>query len=352
MTTVTEPVFSLHFTLDGSRVPFAQPSSISYRSLSISVMMASVSGSPKRALNSMTLGPLSVSMRPAKRQPMNGWPSAAMPSTVGLRISSLICFISSGVTKGVGAKAPMPPVFGPWSLSKIRLWSCAGGSTAKVLPSQHAKTEHSTPVISSSRTISLPASPMVPFSRKSRTACFASSRLDGTMTPLPAAKPLALTTTMKGASSTYFSAASRLSAPLKDLYSAVGTLWRAMRSLQKILDDSIWAACLLGPKHGMPAAVSASAMPSSSMTSGPTTTRSTASFLQKSMTSMKAGPLTGIAWLVSGAVQVPPLPGRRCTLPTEEHWLSLQASACSRPPEPSTSAIFPLIAAGKPGRRR
>ena len=30
-------------------------------------------------------------------------------------------------TKGVGAYAPIPPVFGPWSLSKSLLWSCAAG---------------------------------------------------------------------------------------------------------------------------------------------------------------------------------------------------------------------------------
>lgn len=76
---------------------------------------------------------------------MNGLPSALMPLMVGIRISFLICSNISSFTTGVGAKAPMPPVFGPWSLSKIRLWSCAGGSTATRCPSESAKTEHSGP---------------------------------------------------------------------------------------------------------------------------------------------------------------------------------------------------------------
>ena len=33
--------------------------------------------------------------------------------------------------KGSGPKAPMPPVLGPLSPSKMRLWSWQGGSTAK-----------------------------------------------------------------------------------------------------------------------------------------------------------------------------------------------------------------------------
>mmetsp|Transcript_1408 Transcript_1408/g.3233 ORF Transcript_1408/g.3233 Transcript_1408/m.3233 type:complete len:227 (-) Transcript_1408:2321-3001(-) len=224
----------------------------------------------------MTFGPVAVIIRPAKRQPMKGLPSARRPSMVGMRISFLICSIISGLTTGVGAKAPMPPVLGPRSPSKIRLWSWAGGSTAIRLPSQSAKMEHSGPNIRSSRTTSAPASPNFFASRHSRTAALASSAVSGTTTPLPAARPLALTTTSKGTESMYFNAAS--TPPFwaeKVWYSAVGMLWRFMKSLAKALDASICAAALLGPKTGMSSARSWSARPSASICSGPTTTRPT-----------------------------------------------------------------------------
>ena len=44
--------------------------------------MASVSGSPKRVLNSRTIGPRGVIMMPQKRMPLKGVPSELMPSTV------------------------------------------------------------------------------------------------------------------------------------------------------------------------------------------------------------------------------------------------------------------------------
>ena len=62
-------------------------------------------------------------------------------SFVHLRSIAIICYQAAGV----GAKAPIPPVLGPWSLSKARLWSWAGGRTAMRCPSHRAKTEHSGP---------------------------------------------------------------------------------------------------------------------------------------------------------------------------------------------------------------
>ena len=51
----------------------------------------------------------------------------------------------------------MPPVFGPWSLSNMRLWSCAPGMPTAVTPSQNASNEISSPSKYSSTTISAPA---------------------------------------------------------------------------------------------------------------------------------------------------------------------------------------------------
>jgi hypothetical protein len=45
-----------------------------------------------------------------------------------------------------------------------------------------------------------------------------------------------------------------------------------------------------------------------------------------------------------GQVCIRPAVAKARTLETLEHWLSLQAKACSRPPEPTTSTTFPLIA--------
>mmetsp|Transcript_102719 Transcript_102719/g.296940 ORF Transcript_102719/g.296940 Transcript_102719/m.296940 type:complete len:233 (+) Transcript_102719:2170-2868(+) len=231
MTTDTALAFGKILTASSDNWPLAHVFKTSYKSQSNNGRTACVSGSPKRQLNSITIGPSSVIIRPANKQPTKGLPSALMPSIVGFRMVVLMRSSISSLTVGVGAKAPMPPVFGPWSPSKIRLWSCAGGRTATRSPSVSASTEHSAPTNRRSRTSSSPAAPMAPFSRKSRTAFFASSRLSGTITPLPAARPLAFTTTSNGASSMKRSAASKLSLPLKIWHSAVGILCRFMNSL-------------------------------------------------------------------------------------------------------------------------
>ena len=62
----------------------------------------SVSGSPKRALNSMTFGPSAVAIRPAYRMPVNGVPSAAMASTVGRTIVSMAASTTSCPICGTG----------------------------------------------------------------------------------------------------------------------------------------------------------------------------------------------------------------------------------------------------------
>jgi len=44
-----------------------------------------------------------------------------MPRTTGWITSRKARAYTSGVTTGAGEYAPMPPVLGPWSLSKMRL---------------------------------------------------------------------------------------------------------------------------------------------------------------------------------------------------------------------------------------
>mmetsp|Transcript_42414 Transcript_42414/g.128186 ORF Transcript_42414/g.128186 Transcript_42414/m.128186 type:complete len:230 (+) Transcript_42414:2091-2780(+) len=210
-------------------------------------------------------------------------------------------------------------------------------------PSVSASTEHSKPVSRRSKTISSPDA------TNPRTARLASSLLSGTTTPLPlpfpANRPFAFTTTSKGAASMYSEALSRSAEPLKVLYSATGIEWRCMNSLAKVLEDSNSAAFFEGPKTAMPCSRSTSTRPSTSICSGPTTTRLMLSSWQKATTSSKCGALTSRAWRTRGAVPesasstsqpMPPFPGATKTQLTSNDLLSDQASACSRPPEPKT----------------
>ena len=99
---------------------------------------------------------------------------------------------------GTGEYTPMPPVFGPRSPSKARLWSWAVAMQWALPPLTNASSEHSGPVRHSSMTTVEPAWPNAP-SKQERTASSAVSLSSATMTPLPAARPSAFTTT--GASS-------------------------------------------------------------------------------------------------------------------------------------------------------
>lgn len=56
-----------------------------------------VSGSPKRALYSMTFGPAGVSIRPKYKQPLKGLPSCRIARMVGRKISSMQRAAISGV---------------------------------------------------------------------------------------------------------------------------------------------------------------------------------------------------------------------------------------------------------------
>ena len=102
------------------------------------------------------------------------------------------------------------------------------------------------------------------------------SRSADTTTPLPAASPSSLTTQAgsPAAGPKRSRAASRCAGLSTISLAAVRTPAAAMTSLAKDFEPSIRAASLVGPKHAIPAALTASATPSTSGTSGPMTTRS------------------------------------------------------------------------------
>ena len=60
------------------------------------------SGSPKRTLYSISSGPLSVIISPAKSTPLKGMPSAFIAATVGLMIVSMVRSIIAWVITGAG----------------------------------------------------------------------------------------------------------------------------------------------------------------------------------------------------------------------------------------------------------
>ena len=167
----------------------------------------------------------------------------------------------------------MPPVLGPWSPSKARLWSWLESMGTTCFPSQKASTVTSGPVMHSSMTTAAPLLPNLPPSIMSLRASCASATVAATVTPLPRARPSAFTTMGAPCSSTYRRAAER---SVKVLYLAVGMRYFFISSLEKALLASMMAALARGPKAGMPAASKASTMPRARGSSGATMTKSTA----------------------------------------------------------------------------
>src|SRR4051794_24599718 len=104
-----------------------------------------------------------------------------------------------------------------------------------------------------------------------------------------------------------------------------------MISLAKALEPSMRAASATGPKHGIPAAASASATPATSGASGPTTTRSTCS--RRASATTASGESAWSGTLVPTRA-VPGLPGPTSSFVNRGLWDSFHASACSRAPEP------------------
>ena len=177
----------------------------------------------------MTFGPSAVSIRPQYSTPAKGVPSLRMPASTGSTTVRITRSTRAASTSGLGASAPIPPVLGPSSLSKARLWSCADPIGRPRVPSHNAKNDTSGPTRHSSMTTVLPAAPKVPCRMAASTAARASSTVVATVTPLPAASPSALTTTGAPNAAT---AASAWSAVSQMRARAVGTPWRSMNALE------------------------------------------------------------------------------------------------------------------------
>src|SRR5256884_3776990 len=150
-------------------------------------------------------------------------------------------------------------------------------------------------------------------------------------TPLPAARPLALTTS--GARWLRSHAASKLPRG-KVAELAVGMRGRRRNSLAKALEPSSRAAALLGPKHLSPRAPNASTAPATSGASGPMMVRSTCSEVAGCPTPAPSSAATFTLRTLASAA-VPALPGATSTLVTRGEAAHFQASACSRPPAPT-----------------
>ena len=281
----------------------------------------------------MTFTPSAVIISPKYRQPLNALPSAAMAFIVGKKIVLSASAFSSSVKYGLGATAPIPPVFSPASPSPMRLWSMLETMGTTHFPSVNASTLTSGPVKNSSMTTFSPEAPNLP-RIISATAVLASSRLMAMMTPFPSASPSALTTTGTGEASIYAFASF---SDVNTAYFAVGIEYFFIRSFAKALLDSISAAAFSGPKHFIPSACSLSTAPIASGSSGATTTKSIRfSFANAVIASMSVA-LIGTH---SASRAIPPFPGRTYIFSTRALSLSFLTMACSLPPPPTTATFI------------
>ena len=208
----------------------------------------------------------------------------------------------------------MPPVFGPVSPSPTRLKSWAAGSAIALWPSQIAKTEISSPSSSSSITGSPPSAAPRGVPRRAPSPC------GRRRPPCPQRdRP-----------------PSRRTAVARPSLAGMGTPAAFITSLAKDFEPSIRAAAALGPNTATPACRSVSATPATSGPSGPTTTRS--------MPSVSREPeqpfcVLGAHRMALAERAIPGLPGAACSAASRALRASFQASACSRPPEPTTSTL-------------
>jgi hypothetical protein len=156
-------------------------------------------------------------------------------------------------------------------------------------------------------------------------------------TPLPAASPSALTTTGKSRCARRYACASARS--VNEWKVAVG-IWQAlMRFLAKTLEPSISAAAALGPNTRSPASSKRSTIPAQSGASGPTTVRSMDSRVaQASSPSTSSAPMS----THSATPAMPAFPGAQNTRDARGDCAIFQASACSRPPPPTTRTFMAL----------
>src|SRR4051812_47154792 len=118
------------------------------------------------------------------------------------------------------------------------------------------------------------------------------------------------------------------------MYEAVGTPTSPINCFAYAFDPSMRAAAADGPNARMPASPSMSTSPSTSGASGPTTTRSTC--LSFAAATIPFGLPTLIPRPSKPSRAMPGLPGVARTSGACGLRASARASACSRPPEPTT----------------
>ena len=213
----------------------------------------------------------------------------------------------------------MPPVFGPSSPSPIRLKSCAAGERHDLARRRtSAKSETSSPSSSSSITNGCPSA------AAARSPASSSSCVRQTKTPLPAASPSALTT--HGGRATGSVARGRHAGRLHDAPSRTSSSPRSARPRRP------------ARRRRCRAWRSSSATPATSGASGPTTTRSIAERPRRGRATPRRRRRARDGSCPSAAI--PGLPGAACS--SLERGLcarALHASACSRPPDPTTSTF-------------
>ena len=105
-----------------------------------------------------------------------------------------------------------------------------------------------------------------------------------------------------------------------------------MTSLANDFEPSIAAAAALGPKTAIPAGRSTSATPPTSGASGPITTRSMSSELREREQALG---VLGTYRVALAEPRDPRAPGRGMEIGQGGACASFQASACSRPPDPT-----------------
>ena len=111
---------------------------------------------------------------------------------------------------------------------------------------------------------------------------------------------------------------------------------RPCTSLAKLFEPSIRAAARPGPNTATPFRRSSSATPATSGASGPITARSTSRLRASAEQASPSSARTG--WQ-SPSRAIPGLPGAACSAASPGAWASFQASACSRPPDPTRSTF-------------
>ena len=233
-----------------------------------------VSGSPKRQLNSSTLGPSRGHHQPGVEDAVVGRPAArerlddGPVDEVGELLDAL------GVE--TRARASSCPSRRCWARRRRRRSACspapgpAGATFSPVAERQQRELLALEVLLEDDRRSRRSAARR----RTTSTASRASSSVAQMITPLPAASPSAFSTAGRRRTETCSSASSRLRSTA---CAAVGTPASAISSLAWSFEPSSRAASALGPKAAIPASSSASTRPATSGASGPTTTRSTAS---------------------------------------------------------------------------